>query len=475
MPKVRCGNDPAVCALVAGAFLAALSTAAAPEPGGGVYEKSAEIGVVAQLSRTVGEASVLESRKAKEPSDQRLARSFAPPNCATSEISGGLTTAAARPLDWSIRMADSELERLGDRLAWKPGGRAKWDYTTGLFTFTLLQLHERVKEARYLQFAKDTVGSFITADGRISGYNSEDYSLDNINPGRTLLELYRMTKELRYKEVAGLLRRQLAAQPRTSEGGFWHKKRYPDQMWLDGLYMAAPFYAEYAALFQEPASTFDDVAKQIRLVAKHTYDPGTGLFFHGWDEKKQQDWASKTTGTSSNFWGRAIGWYGMALVDVLDWMPTNNPARPEIIGTLRKLCAGILKYQDPESGIWYQIVDQGGRQGNYLEASASCMFVYVLAKSLNHRYLTRDVEPAVLKGYNGIITRLIREDKERQVSLTQCCSVAGLGYGRDGSYEYYIKEPIGDNDLKGVGPFILAGLEVHRLLGLPDPAPAGGQ
>ena len=374
--------------------------------------------------------------------------------------------AGATPMQWSVRMADSEIVRRGDSLAWKDGGSAKWDYTTGLFTLSLLKLDARVHDGRYEKIAEGTIGSFIAPDGSIHGYKPEEYQLDHINPGKTVLALYELAKAERYKKAADALRKQLGIQPCTSDGGFWHKLRYPRQMWLDGLYMAAPFYAQYGKLFHEPAD-FDDVARQIRLMSLHTYDPASGLFYHGWDESKQQDWANKTTGTSSCFWGRAIGWYGMSLVDTLDFFPADHPARPEIIATLQKLCAGVIKYQDPQSGLWYQIVDQGGRKGNYLEATASSMFVYTLAKGVNGKYLSRDYVPAAQKGYRGIIDNLVKVDDKGQVSLTQCCSVAGLGYGRDGSYEYYLKEPIVANDLKGVGPFILAGIEMQDLLGLP--------
>jgi unsaturated rhamnogalacturonyl hydrolase len=371
--------------------------------------------------------------------------------------------AGATPLQWSVRMADSEMARRGDRLVWKEGGSAKWDYTVGLFTLSLLKLHERVHDPRYVAFAEAAIGSFITADGTIRGYKPEEHSLDNINPGRTALELYRLTGEERYRKAVDWLRQQLDVQPRTSQGGFWHKQRYPHQMWLDGLYMASPFYTEYASLFHEPTASFDDVAKQIWVVALHTSDPASGLFYHGWDESKQQTWANKETGASPSFWGRAIGWYGMALVDVLDYLPKDHPARPEIIAILQILCAGVVKHQDPASGLWYQVVDQGGRPGNYLEASASSMFVYTLAKSVNRRYVSRDYVPAILKAYRGIIERLIRVDDKGQVSLTHCCQVAGLGAERNGSYEYYLKEPIVENDLKGVGPFILAGIEVQNM------------
>jgi unsaturated rhamnogalacturonyl hydrolase len=239
-------------------------------------------------------------------------------------------------------------------------------------------------------------------------------------------------------------------------------------MWLDGLFMGAPFYAEYTKMFNGPAADYDDVAKQFRLIDEHLYDERTGLFWHGWDEKKVQEWADRTTGLSSNFWGRALGWYAMACVDVLDFLPKDHKARPEIIAELKKVCDGVVKWQDPASGLWWQVLDKGGKPGNYLEATASSMFVYTMAKGVNRGYLSaRTYEPAILKGYTGIIEKLIKTDATGKVSLTRCCSVAGLGYGRDGSYEYYLREPVVDNDLKGVGPFILAGIELQRLLGLP--------
>jgi unsaturated rhamnogalacturonyl hydrolase len=364
-------------------------------------------------------------------------------------------------------MADSETARLGDRLAWRPGRKVKWDYTSGLFTLSLLRLNEQVPTPAYVEFSQDAIGSFIAEDGAIQGYKLEDYNLDNIAPGRTALALYHLTKAARYQRCADRLRAQLKSQPRTSDGGFWHKQRYPAQMWLDGLFMGAPFYAEYTKTFGGPAADFDDVARQFRLVDQHLYNPETGLYFHGWDEQRAQEWANRTTGTSSNFWGRGLGWFAMAQVDLLDYLPQNHAARGEIVAKLKQTVAGVVKYQDPASGLWWQVLDQGERPGNYLEATASAMFVYALTKAVNHGYLSRDYMPAILKGYDGIIGRLIKTNGAGQISLTRCCSVAGLGYGRDGSYEYYLREPVVDNDLKGVGPFILAGIEVQQLLSLP--------
>jgi unsaturated rhamnogalacturonyl hydrolase len=375
----------------------------------------------------------------------------------------------ATPLEWSVRLANSEMARRGDSLVWQEGGKAKWDYTVGLFTLSLLNLDAQARDPRYIKFAEKVMDSFITTNGDIRVYKPEEYQLDHINPGKTLLALWQITHDERYRKAAALLRKQLDTQPRTADGGFWHKQRYPHQMWLDGLYMGAPFYAEYAKLFNGPAADYDDVAKQIRLMAAHSYDPATGLFYHAWDESKEQPWAIKATGTSSNFWGRALGWYAMALADVLDYFPTNHPARPEIIATLQKVCSGVVKWQDPKTGLWYQVMDQGDRKGNYLEATASAMFVYAMAKGVNHGYLPQSYVPAIDKGYQGIIQNLVKNDGDGRWSLTQCCAVAGLGGApsngreRDGSFDYYVHEPIVSNDLKGIGPFILAGIEMQRL------------
>ncbi len=394
--------------------------------------------------------------------------------CATQNA-GPQTSAAAppsfsgaTPLEWSQRLADSEITRLGDSLAWKPGGRAKWDYAAGLFTLSLLELNAQVPAPRYGDFAKSAIGSFITPDGQIRTYRRNEFQLDALNPGRTALALWRLTHEQRYRDAAYILQFQLASQPRTFDGGFWHKQRYTNQMWLDGVYMAEPFYAECGKVFDEPG-VFRDVARQIHLVDEHTYDAKTGLNYHGWDAAKIQPWANPATGCSSNFWGRAEGWYAMALVDVLDDLPANHPARKYLVATLQKTARGILKWQDRQTGLWWQVLDQGDRPGNYQEATASAMFVYALAKGVNRGYLPRRDIQAIEKGYAGIIQNLVQPDGDGQWSLTHCCAVAGLGFknaagrARDGSFDYYVGEPVVKNDLKGVGPLILAGIEVQQL------------
>jgi unsaturated rhamnogalacturonyl hydrolase len=379
----------------------------------------------------------------------------------------------ATPLAWSERMANSEMARLGDALNYAPGKKARWDYTSGLFAYALERLGAETGSAATADYGANLVESFIAPDGTIRTYAQEDYNLDMITPGRAVLLRYEQTKEPRLKQAVETLRGQLARQPRTSEGGFWHKLRYPHQMWLDGLYMAGPFYAHYGKVFGEPTA-FDDVAKQILLIDEHLYDAKTGLFYHGWDESRTQGWANPQTGASPNFWSRAIGWYGMAIVDVLDDLPPTQRDVEKINAILRRFADGVVRWQDPASGVWWEIADQGARTGNYLESTASSMFVYTLAKAINRGYLPRDrYLPAVLRGYAGLVEQFIETDAEGRVNLTQCCSVGGLGYtnsagrARDGSFEYYVSEPVVKNDLKGVGPFILAGIEVQKLLSAP--------
>lgn len=379
--------------------------------------------------------------------------------CHTDEVSlfKGLS-----PLEWSVRMADSQIMREGDGLAWTENGHKKWDYAVGLFTLSLLKLNEERPNACYVAFSDAAIGSYITADGDIRTYKREEFNIDNINPGKSIFALWRINGKAHYRKALDVLRSQLTDHPRTREGGFWHKRRYPSQMWLDGLYMGTPFYAEYASLFGT-AQDFDDVVNQFRLMHRYGYDFRTGLHYHGWNEDRKQAWANPVTGTSSQFWGRGLGWFAMALVDTLDYIPAGHSGRQELITIFQKTCEGIVKAQDSETGLWWQVLDQGDRQGNYFEATASCMFVYSMAKGINRGYLPGKFLAPTLRGYQGVIEKQIRRELDGRLSLTSCCQVAGLGYGRDGSYAYYIQEPIVDNDLKGVGPFILAGIEVQKL------------
>ncbi|AOS44485.1 Unsaturated rhamnogalacturonyl hydrolase YteR [Lacunisphaera limnophila] len=381
--------------------------------------------------------------------------------------------AGATPLEWSVKLADSEIARLGDKHFF--GGsnpKARIDYTTAFFGTALVKLADRTGKNAYADYGLKFGTSFVAADGTIHTYKREDYNIDMIPPGKVLLLAWeRGDRSPALKSALDTLYGQMQKHPRTSDGGYWHKLRYPNQMWLDGLFMASPFLAHYGKVFEDPAA-FDEVAKQILLMDKHGYDPKTGLYYHAWDETRSRPWANKETGQSPNFWGRAVGWYAMALVDSLDFFSPTHPEVEHLNEVLRKVADGIVRWQDPATGLWWQVLDQGPREGNYLEATASTMYVYTLAKGINRGYLPREKYlPALLKGYAGIIRDFIRQNPDNTVDLTRCCEVAGLDYTnskgqpRDGSFAYYVGEPIRDNDLKGVPAFILAGIELEQLLG----------
>lgn len=355
---------------------------------------------------------------------------------------------------WATRMADSVL-------ASYPQARWKWHYEHGLVVKAIQAVGAVGGEERYTRFARQWVDHFVTPQGGIRTYRPADFNLDQINPGKLLFALHRQTRLDCYARALGLLREQLRGQPRTEEGSFWHKRIYPYQVWLDGLYMAGPFAVEYALTFDEPALA-DDMIRQFRLIEKNTRDPQTGLLYHGWDEKRQQKWADPETGRSSQFWGRAMGWYAMALVDVLDLLPAAHPGGPALTGILQRLASALLRFQDAATGLWYQVVDQAGRSGNYREASASAMLAYAFARSVRRGYLPAEFLPVARRAYRGLLEKMIKVDARGLLTLEGTCSVAGLGGKpyRDGSYEYYISEKVAANDFKGVGPFILAALEM---------------
>ncbi|MEJ2108227.1 MAG: glycoside hydrolase family 88 protein, partial [Acidiferrobacteraceae bacterium] len=365
---------------------------------------------------------------------------------------------STQPLDWSTRMADSVIQR-------HPFLSDKWTYAAGVALSAIKQVWSKTGRKKYYDYIKSNIDEFVSADGDIRTYRIETYNLDQINAGKLLFLLYNQTGDERYEKAAYLLREQLQLQPRTSVGGFWHKQIYPHQMWLDGIYMAGPFYAEFAKTFDEPQG-FDDVVRQITLIESHTRDPQTGLLYHGWDESKSQRWANPATGCSPCFWGRAVGWYMMAIVDVLDFLPRDHAGRDSIITILKDTAAALTTVQDEPTGLWYQVLDQGDRAGNYLEASASCMFAYALAKGANKGYIGKNHLDVAKRGYQGILKHFIKVDEQGLVNLDRICSGAGLGGEpyRDGSFEYYVGEEIVTNDYKGVGPFILASIEVEGII-----------
>jgi unsaturated rhamnogalacturonyl hydrolase len=388
-------------------------------------------------------------------------------------VAAGAMLAQGQTAGLSERMAATAMTLWNDSWATESGKPEKWTYDQGVVLKGIEGVWRKTADGRYFSYIQRSMDRFVGDDGTIRTYKLEDYNIDNLLLGRVLLTLYKVTGQEKYRKAASLLRDQLRTQPRTSEGGFWHKKIYPSQMWLDGLYMGEPFYAEYAATFHEDTA-FDDIASQFILMERHGRDAKTGLLYHGWDESKQQRWADPLTGHSPNFWGRAMGWYAMALVDALDYFPTDHPKRETLIAILKRLAVAVEKYQEPKSGLWYEVLDKGGETGNYLEASASSMFVYALAKGVRQGYLPASYLKVAEKGFQGISARFIETESNGQVNLKGTVSVAGLGGNpyRDGSYRYYLSEKVVTNDPKGVGAFLLASSEMESL---PDQAVGKGK
>jgi unsaturated rhamnogalacturonyl hydrolase len=368
----------------------------------------------------------------------------------------------SKKLKWSERMALSIMMQHKESYMIDDATTPKWDYVHGLVLTSFDELNKKHPNQKYSAYSKTYVDKLVQEDGTIDTYKLDSYNIDMVVAGRLLFDLYTTTKEAKYLKALQTLRKQIEEQPRTASGGFWHKKIYPNQMWLDGLYMGEPFYAQYTVTFED-GKNLDDVAKQFQLIQKNDRDSKTGLFYHGWDESKQMPWANKTTGTSPNFWSRSLGWYAMALVDVLDYFPKDHPKQKELVSYLNQLANTLLKFQD-KSGLWYQVTDKGAVGGNYLEASGTAMFAYAFAKGVNKGYLPKKFKTAAKKAFSGMTKHLIKVSQNGEVTITQACAVAGLGGNpyRDGSFEYYVNERKKDNDPKATGPFILAALELNK-------------
>lgn len=345
------------------------------------------------------------------------------------------------------------------------GSQTKWSYDMGVVLKGFEGIWMNTGDVNYFNAIQKKIDFFVKDDGSIKNYELEEYNIDHVNNGKLVLLLYRVLGKEKYKKAADLLRSQLKTHPRTNEGGFWHKKIYTNQMWLDGLYMGAPFYAEYAMLFNEE-SAFDDIGNQFIWMEKHARDPKTGLLYHAWDESKQQKWANKVTGLSPLFWARAMGWYSDALVDALDFFPATHPKRQALIDILNRLVNAIEKQQDKTTGLWYDIMNYNGpgKEKNYFEASASCQFTYAIAKGVRKGYLPAAKLTIAKKAYDGIVKRFIKVE-DGQTNLHGTVKVSGLGGNpyRDGSFEYYMSEPVIVNDPKGVGAFLLASYEMEML------------
>ena len=368
---------------------------------------------------------------------------------------------------YSIRMIRSEMQRNPDA-TYLDGreGQRKWNYTTGLELKSFLDAAKRYELPEVVDYVRAWADTMATEKGEIYSYKKSNYNVDHICPARIYFDLHDMygDQDKRYRRVTRKVREQLDSHPRTQSGEFWHKQVYPNQVWLDGFYMALPFYAEYTRRYapkEQRDSLFADIVHQFVAGAENTYDPATGLFRHAWDESKSMFWCDPQTGLSAHAWGRATGWYAIALVEVLDYLPEDHPGHAVLVEQLNYFLQVLPKWADPETGMWYQVLDCPEREGNYQEATCSIMFIYAFLKGLRMGYIDRTHEDYILGLYPRFIDRFIRENADGTISMTDCCAVGGLGgkQMRKGDFDYYLSEPIIENDCKGVGPFIWASLE----------------
>ena len=361
-------------------------------------------------------------------------------------------------------------ESTPERTAWnlekiREGKKVEWNYIDGCMLTALMEMTSITGDERYAAFAEKVIDHFVQEDGNILTLKPEKANLDDINEGRVLFELYKKTGTQKYRLAADRLMEQVKAQPRTWEGNFWHKAIYPDQVWLDGIYMAQPFYALYVKNFGD--GDFSDIVKQIKTVYLRMRSKEKGLYFHGYDASKKAFWADPETGCSQNFWLRSLGWFAVALADLADILPKGE-SRDELTGIFKELMEHMIEYADPETGLYWQVPDQQGREGNYLETSGSAMMAYAMLKGARLGILPERFAEQGEKTFNGIIDRYLTFT-DTGLNLGGICLVAGLGpennRRRDGSYAYYISEPVVENDAKGVAPFVLAYTEIKRKKG----------
>ncbi|MGO8718692.1 MAG: glycoside hydrolase family 88 protein [Acidobacteriaceae bacterium] len=356
----------------------------------------------------------------------------------------------------SQQMAQSVMRNWPDGHWSADQGEWKWDYRLGIVLDGMDAVWHNDPDPAYYDYVKQAVDQFVAPDGSIRTYDPQAQSLDNILLGRQLLLLYGVTQDAKYYKAATILRRQLATQQRNASGGFWHQGQLPDQMWLDGLYMAEPFYAEYASMFHEPQD-FADITRQFSLLDRHARDPKTGLLYHAWDESKKEAWANQITGDSPVFWGRATGWYMMALVETLPYYKRDDPGRATLLAILNRTAEAVAKVQDPKTGLWYQVLDKPEAKGNYLESSASCMFTYAFAKGVRLGYLPAKYESNAFRGYRGILHRFVQNNPDGSLAISDTSVGTLVGTG----YSYYIARPKSSNEPHGVGAFLLASSEME--------------
>ena len=379
--------------------------------------------------------------------------------------------------NYSEWLTYSEMKRVPHSYLLDFSSKPKWSYVMGIEMEGMLDTYEHYKEGNnaILDYLKEYPAKMIDEKGNITGYKYEDFNLDNVRTAKFILRMHNLFPTKGTEKALKTLFKQLQNQPRTKEGVYWHKAIYANQVWLDGIFMGLPFYCNYAVQTMKPKKVekyLNDAVDQMVKTDYRTYDEKTQLWKHAWDETHQQFWANKEDGKSQHCWARALGWYVMAMTECLDAMPENYARRQEVIDLLNKAMKSVVKYQDKKTGVWYDVLDVKSDK-NYLESTASSMFAYVLLKGYRKGYLSEEYLKAGVKAYNGILKQFIKVNADKTISLTRCCAVSGLGpgpgpyvkkpnYKRDGSFEYYMSEPIRDNDAKGVGPFIWASLEMEQ-------------
>jgi unsaturated rhamnogalacturonyl hydrolase len=345
----------------------------------------------------------------------------------------------------------------------RAGKKATWDYIDGCMIMSLLELYKVSENKKYFEFSEEYIDCRVEEDGTIKGYDKNELNIDNINEGKNLFILYDLTGKEKYAKATTNIYQQILEMPRTKEGNFWHKNIYPNQVWLDGLYMAQPFYMEYEKRFNNKKN-YKDIYNQFFNVEKNMKDSETGLYYHAYDAEKQMFWADKETGLSKNFWLRALGWFAMALLDTLNLADKGTKDYEHLLKMYRDLIDSLLKYQSPE-GMWYQVPNFPEREGNYLETSGSSIMAYCLLKGARLGYLPAEYHEYGVKAFNGICDKYL-STVDGEMSLGGICLVAGLGPDsnrrRDGSYEYYMSEPVVKDDAKGTAPFLLAYAEMCR-------------
>lgn len=361
-----------------------------------------------------------------------------------------VATAGSLPDDLSVAVVEQTIK---DHPT--PASLGKWGYTAGLTLYAMEEVYRRTHDARYLRYIRAWADAHVSSEGKI---DNPINTLDDMLPGLLMLSLYRDTGESRYKIAAQTIRKRYDSYPRTQDGGFWHgtNAEYQHQLWLDGMYMSMPFLVHYGEVFGNRKYAYREAAKQLLIYARHLNDPKTGLLYHAYDESGMQPWAEPRSRHSSFFWARSIGWYGMALVEVLETMPKSDPARARLVALVRQLVGAFQRFQDSRTGLWYNVVDKSEQPGNWLETSASAMYIYIVSKSVERGYVSSKYSRVACRGYRGILMQLSTEP-DGNVSISNICAGTVVG-----ELPYYLKRPRNTNDIHGIGPFLLMNEQMRR-------------